>query len=81
VRRHEDTFEEIKFRAALAVMQEEALQEKARAFLSTVQEAKNNLARINEAKLTALQSTDEDVSSSEAPQALQVASPYRDITP
>ena len=79
MRRHEDTFEEIKFRAALAVMQGEALQEKARAFLSTVQEAKNNLARINEAKLTALQSTDEDVSSSEAPQALQVAFPARPV--
>ena len=64
MRRHEDTFEEIKFRAALARTQWEALQEKARIFASCVQEAKNNLMKINEAKLTALQSTDGDASSS-----------------
>ena len=64
VRRHQDIFEEIKFRAALARMQWEALQEKAHVFASCVQEAKINLAKINEAKLTALQSTDVDASSS-----------------
>jgi hypothetical protein len=81
VRRHEETFEEIKFRAALAVMQWESLQEKARAFSSRVQEAKNNLARVNEDKLTTLQSANVHASSSEASQALQVASPYRDTRP
>jgi len=64
VRGHEDTYEEIRFRAALAVMQWEALQERARIFASCVQEAKHNLAKINEAKVTALQSTDGDASSS-----------------
>jgi len=64
VRRQEDIFEEIKFRAALARTQWEALQEKACVFASCVQEASNNLAKINEAKFTALQSTDVDASSS-----------------
>ena len=64
VRRQEDIFEEIKFRAALARTQWETLQEKAHAFANRVQEAKNNLAKINEAKLTLLQSTDVDASSS-----------------
>jgi hypothetical protein len=58
-----------------------ALQEKARVFLSAVQEAKNNLARINEAKLTGLQSTHVDANFSEASQALQVASPCCDTGP
>lgn len=64
MRQHEDMFEEIKFRAALARTQWEALQEQARVFASCVQEARNSLAKINEAKVTALRSTDVDASSS-----------------
>ena len=64
VRRPKDTFEEIKFRVALAVTQWEALQEKAPAFKSCVQEAKEQLARSNEEKVTVLNSTTDDASSS-----------------
>ena len=81
VRRHQDIFEEIRFRAALAVTQWEALQENAHTFRNCIQQAREHLARVNEAMLRARQSTAVDASSSEASQALQLAWPYRDTRP
>jgi hypothetical protein len=62
VRRPNATFEEIKFRAALARTQWESLQEKARNFQTVVQEAKERLATASEAKVKVLQSTNVDAS-------------------
>ena len=62
MRRPNATFEEIKFRAALARTQWESLHEKALNFQTVVQKAKERLGRASEAKVKALQSTNVDAS-------------------
>jgi len=61
---HSDTFEEIKFRAFLAVTQWEVLQEKSRAFQRVIREARDHLAKANQARVRISQSTGVDASSS-----------------
>jgi hypothetical protein len=61
---YNDTFEEIKFRAFLAVTQLEVLQERSRAFQRVVREARDHLARVNEARVKMSQSIGVDASSS-----------------
>ena len=62
MRRHHDIFEEIKFRAALAVTQWEALHEKAIIFRRKIKEAEDLLARVNTDRLKILQPNDVDAS-------------------
>ena len=64
MRKIDDTYEEIKLRAALAVAQWESLQEKSRIFKKEIQEAKEFLERVNTARIKMLQPTDVDANSS-----------------
>ena len=63
MRKIDDTYEEIKLRAALAVAQWESLQEKSLIFKKEIQKAKKFLERANESKAKTLQFTDADASS------------------